>query len=443
MNEEKISIENLHKHSLLKVKTTKDFKCTICTKKQSLLNNKIHYFCFQCDLYICESCLNILLSIEQPINLHKCFLILTHHNFICDNCESHNLNSYSMYCKAHDFGVCLKCFFKFSSHKSFKHEHIIQTINHVNLICVICDEKKCDDFYQCEKCNLNICSQCDNNIASISKNLKNKYFSLYLSKKDDLFKNKDMKQIDNLDLNNKIEKLEKNIKEISNNYNDIKKKYKSKKKKADKINDENNKLKKEIEILEKANKANGNTIELTKQLDEEKKKTEKLNKDNLYNKNEIDNLKKNIKEINIKYQNIINELRIRKEENEKIFKENEQLKEKSKENIEEKSNKKILELKQNEEKIKKKMKDLEMENEIIKKSLDSFDCNIPENDLNKKYIEEKVKTEQLSKENKEMKNLIEKQNKENKEMTKKLENLTKNFKSEKKKREELEQLLNK
>ena len=54
------SLENFHEHSLLKVKAIKDFKCTICKTECKLSDDLIYYFCFQCDLYICQPCLKVL-----------------------------------------------------------------------------------------------------------------------------------------------------------------------------------------------------------------------------------------------------------------------------------------------------------------------------------------------------------------------------------------------
>ena len=241
------SLENFHEHSLLKVKAIKDFKCTICKKECKLSDDLIYYFCFQCDLYICQPCLKVLNLIKQNFDFHSCQLILTKRSYKCDMCKSKNKKSFSMCCEKHDIDICLFCFFKYIPHEYIIHEHCLRKENNINLKCTFCEEEKNDDFYLCDKCNLNICSNCNNNFACF-QNLKNQSFYFYLSKKNNLI-------------------------------------------------EENNKLNQEIEFFKKT----GYSGELMKNYNEIIENNLKLNKENEELKRKIKNLENNIKELNTNY----------------------------------------------------------------------------------------------------------------------------------------------
>ena len=154
--------KEIHNHQIVKSSLSDDM-CIICLKKKSCEKGHI---CNFCPLIICDKCVKMIISQYYSSDKHRHSLVLkVINNYKCGLCNKTKFpNNFCFYCDECNFGICLSCYLPSNKNEDDQiHEHSLLNVFDTSLECKKCGEKKKEGI-KCNDCNLELCSDCYNEI---------------------------------------------------------------------------------------------------------------------------------------------------------------------------------------------------------------------------------------------------------------------------------------
>jgi hypothetical protein len=160
--------KEIHNHQIVKSSLSGDM-CIICLKKKSCEKGHI---CNFCPLIICDKCVKMIITQYYSSDKHRHSLVLKIINsYKCELCKKKEFpNNFCFCCDECNFRICLSCFLPNNKNEDDQiHDHSLLKEFDTSLECKKCGEKKKEGI-KCNNCNLELCSDCYNEI--IDRNRK-------------------------------------------------------------------------------------------------------------------------------------------------------------------------------------------------------------------------------------------------------------------------------